>query len=86
MTMGGSLKWDGIIFVGGTLTSSGSNTVKGAIVTGLNVLLGQSVAASDLGNGTKTFLYDSCIVANALKKFNGLAPLRNAGADNWSSY
>ena len=85
-TIGGSVTWDGIILVGGTFTSSGNNTVKGAIVTGLNVLLGQSVPPSNLGNGTKVFRYDSCNIGNALTKFNGLAPLRNAGADNWASY
>lgn len=86
LVMGGSVKWDGIILVGGTFTSNGNNTVKGAIVTGLNVLLGQNVPPSNIGNGTKVFRYDSCNVASALGRFNGLAPLRNAGADNWASY
>jgi hypothetical protein len=86
LVMNGSTTWDGVILVGGTLTSNGNNTVRGAIVGGLNVLLGQSVPPSNLGNGTKVFRYDSCIIENALGKFNGLAPLRNASADNWASY
>lgn len=86
MTISGSLQWDGIILVGGTLTSNGNNTVKGTIVTGLNVLLGQSVGVSDIGNGTKVFKFDSCNVENATSRFNGLAPIRNSGADNWKSY
>jgi hypothetical protein len=86
MTMSGSLTWDGIILVGGTLTSNGSNTVKGTLVTGLNVLLGQIVGLSDIGNGTKVFKFDSCNVASATGRFNGLAPIRNSGADNWKSY
>ena len=86
MTLGGSLQWDGIILVGGTLTSNGNNTVKGTLVTGLNVLLGQTVGVSDVGNGTKVFKYDSCNVASATNRFNGLAPIRNSGADNWKTY
>ena len=79
-------QWDGIILVGGTFTSNGNNTVNGALVTGLNVLLGQSVPPSNLGNGTKTYRYDSCTVEHAVKKFNGLAALKNSGSDNWASY
>jgi hypothetical protein len=86
MTMGGSTQWDGIILVGGTYISNGNNTVSGALVTGLNVLLGQIVPPSNIGNGTKTYRYDSCNVENAIKKFNGLTPLRNTAADNWASY
>ena len=83
-TIGGSIQWDGIILVGGAFTSNGNNTVNGALVTGLNVLLGQSVPPSNIGNGTKTYRYDSCNVESAMKKFNGLAPLRNSSADNWA--
>ena len=86
VTIGGSMQWNGIILVGGTLTLNGNITINGALVTGLNVLLGQSVPASDIGNGTKTVRYDSCNVENAMTRFNGLAPLRNSSADNWSSY
>ncbi|HJU75153.1 MAG TPA: hypothetical protein VJ717_15535 [Gemmatimonadaceae bacterium] len=82
----GVRSWDGIILVGGVLTSNGTNTVSGAVVTGLNVLLGHIVPPSDLGNGTKTFRYDSCKVANAAARFSGLAPLRNTTVDNWPVY
>ena len=86
MVINDLMTWDGIILVGGTFTSNGNNSVKGALVTGLNVLLGQVVPPSNVGNGTKNYMFDSCNVENATKKFNGLAPLRNAGADNWPSY
>jgi hypothetical protein len=86
MTISDAMQWDGIILVGGTFTSNGNNTVSGALVTGLNVLLGQSVPPSNIGNGTKTYRYDSCNVTNAVTKFNGLAPLRNSSTDNWASY
>lgn len=71
ITMNGAFKWDGVILVGKRLKSNGNNTVYGAVATGLNVLLGQtvegvdSVYPTDLGNGTKTFQYHSCNVLNA---------------------
>lgn len=86
MTISGSKNWNGIILVGGTLTSNGNNTVSGAVLTGLNVLLGQSVPESDVGNGNKTYRYDSCNVSSAASRFGGLSPMRNTSADNWPSY
>jgi hypothetical protein len=60
--------------------------VQGAVVTGLTIQLGQTVGISDVGNGTKTFRYDSCNVANAASRFGGLVPFRNTTVDNWSTY
>ena len=79
-------QWDGIILVGGTLTSNGNNTVNGGMITGLNMLLGQIVLPSSVGNGTKIIRYDSCNVDKASQRFKGLVALRNTGADNWGSY
>jgi hypothetical protein len=86
MTISGSKQWDGILLVGGTLTSNGNNTFEGAVVTGLNMLIGESVPISDVGNGTKTFKYNSCRADSAATRFGGLAPLRNTTVDNWPSY
>ncbi|MGI9037722.1 MAG: pilus assembly PilX N-terminal domain-containing protein [Gemmatimonadota bacterium] len=71
LTMGGSFQWDGILLVGGNLTSNGNNTVSGSTITGLNILLGESVDESDLGNGTKTFQYNSCYVKAAQEGLSG---------------
>lgn len=74
LEMNGSFNWDGIILVGGYITSNGYQTVTGATVSGLNELLGESVPSSDIGNGNKKFLYDSCNVKQASKAaFGGLA-------------
>jgi hypothetical protein len=86
LTIGGSTRWRGIILVGGALTSNGNNTVTGAVISGLNTKLGLSVPQSDVGNGTKTFSYNSCDVASAVGGFVGLVPYRNAGSDNWPAY
>jgi len=86
LTISGSTKWRGIILVGGALTSNGNNTVDGAVISGLNTKLGMTVPVSDVGNGTKTYRYNSCDVASAVGSFVGLVPYRNAGSDNWPAY
>lgn len=85
-TMSGSVQWDGVLLVGGRITSSGNNTVRGVIVSGLNAKLGMAVPESDIGSGTKTFQYNSCLAQRALQPFQGLVPMDNAWADNWASY
>jgi hypothetical protein len=85
-TINGSVEWDGIVLVGGALTSSGSNTIQGAVVTGLNVQLGLPVGVSDLGSGTKTYVYNSCSVDSALTSLGKLQRIRNGWTDDWPSY
>src|SRR5690606_8425737 len=75
LTIPGHLQWEGIVLVGGVLTSNGNNTVLGATVSGLNVKLGMSVPISDVGNGTKTYQYDSCNVAAAAARFATLVQI-----------
>ena len=86
LVVSGSEMWNGIILVGGKLTANGNNTVQGAVMSGLNVLLGMTVAESDVGNGTKTYGYDSCHVSAALAALSHLEPVNNAWADNWAGY
>jgi hypothetical protein len=86
LTISGSKQWDGIILMGGTLTSNGNNTVYGAVVTGLNVKLGMAVGVSDVGNGTKLYQYHSCDIASAQSQFAGLQRIPNGWADNYPSY
>lgn len=71
VAMSGSFEWDGILLAGGYLTSNGYQTITGATVTGLNVLLGESVPTSDIGNGNKKFLYNSCYIDAASDGFMG---------------
>lgn len=71
VALSGSFEWDGILLAGGYLTSNGYQTITGATVTGLDVLLGESVPTSDIGNGHKKFLYNSCYVETASKGFMG---------------
>lgn len=68
LTMSGSFDWDGLILAGGYMTSNGYQTITGGTITGLNILLGESVPTSDIGNGNKKFLYNSCYVKLASQK------------------
>lgn len=73
LILDGSFQWDGIILVGGQFISNGFNTVEGAIVAGLNMLEGETVAESQLGNGTWSYQYHSCNVMAALKGIGTLS-------------
>jgi hypothetical protein len=76
LAMNGSFNWDGAILVGGYITSNGYQTVEGATVAGLNILLGENPASTDIGNGNKVFKYHSCKLKQATDAaFAGLAPV-----------
>jgi hypothetical protein len=86
LTISGSNMWNGILLVGGNLTSNGNNTVQGATVSGLNVLLGQSLPVASVGNGNKTYEYNSCNVTKAMAKMGQLVGYSNSWVDNWPTY
>jgi Tfp pilus assembly protein PilX len=86
MTISGSNMWNGVILAGGNLTSNGNNTVEGAVVSGLNVALGATLPQGSVGNGTKTYQYNSCNVASAMAKMAQLVGYTNAWVDNWPTY
>ena len=81
-----SAQWEGVVLVGGTITSNGASGVNGATVTGLNILRGITVPVSDVGNGTKAYKFNSCNTAKALKSKARLRPLPNTYMDNVASY
>jgi hypothetical protein len=85
-SVNGGQTWDGLMLVGGTVTSNGGNYINGALISGLNMQLGQVVPPSAIANGEKYFRYNSCILARALRPFAGIVPMDNAWADNWASY
>ena len=86
LTISGNRSWDGVLMVGDNLTSNGNNDVNGAVVSGLNRKLGAVLPQGDVGNGNKTFRYNSCNVQRALSSLSALVEYRNAWADNWASY
>ena len=86
LIMSGSFKHEGIVLVGGTFTSNGNNEIHGAIVTGLNIKLGMAVPQTAIGNGNKTFQYNSCNILRALRPIGSLEAVRNAWTDDYPSY
>jgi hypothetical protein len=86
LTISGARHWDGVLMVGNNITSNGNNGVDGSVVTGLNRKLGMPVPKADVGNGTKTYRYNSCNVARALAPLSALMEYRNAWSDNWAAY
>jgi hypothetical protein len=82
----GSEQWRGIILVGGQIYANGNNNVLGATFSGLNELLGIDVPASSIGNGQKTYQYDSCNIASAMNAFGGLQMIRNTWSDKYRSW
>jgi hypothetical protein len=84
LDLDGAFEWDGLLLVGGFLTSNGFQTVEGATITGLNELIGESVPSSDLGNGNKEFHYDSCKMKMAMKQaFGGLSEVPGSWSERW---
>jgi hypothetical protein len=84
----GSDMWDGIVLVGGKLTSNGNNTTSGATVSGLNLLLPgaiqppPSTVDDATANGQKTYLYNSCKVTRAATRMRHYIPLSNTWIDD----
>jgi type II secretory pathway pseudopilin PulG len=90
LTINGNRHWDGIVLAGQRVTGNGNNTVLGATISGLDAMIQNDPQAwanaqgrNSVGNGTKTYQYSSCNVAQALGAFGGLRPIQNAWMDNW---
>ena len=83
----GSNMWDGIVLIGGKLTSNGNNTTAGATFAGLNYLLGGTPDAStddSDANGQKTYVYNSCNVEKASKGLQQYRTMTNTYMDQIS--
>jgi hypothetical protein len=85
-TISGSDVWDGVVLVGGTITSNGNNAVNGAIITGLNVKLGETVGVNAVGNGNKDFSYNSCEVASAMAAMGKMKVFKNTWSNTYAVY
>jgi hypothetical protein len=86
----GSNMWDGIILVGGELTSNGNNTTAGATLSGLNFLTGGTPSNSNIddatANGQKTYVYNSCNVEAATTRLRRYSAIPNSWVDNLASW
>lgn len=86
LSLGGEDKWNGIILVGGMITDNGNGQVEGAVISGLDVKLGEPVGASSKANGEKDYIYNSCDIQSAMAAMARLSQIPNAWADNWSTW
>lgn len=84
LVINGSEQWRGIVLVGGMITSDGNNTVEGTVISGLNEQLGMTVGESAIGNGQKTYVYDSCSIDKALNRIAVLRTIPGTWSDNWA--
>ena len=76
--------WDGIVLVGGEAETSGTTAqIEGALVGGLNLLLGQTVGNTTIANGLVHVTYNSCAIEDALQNLGGWRRLQNTWSDNW---
>jgi hypothetical protein len=86
LTISGNNMWQGVILAGGNLISNGNNTVDGAVVSGLNVQFGATLPIASVGNGTRTYQYNSCNVTSAMTRLGKLVPYTDVWVDNWPTY
>jgi hypothetical protein len=86
LTISGSLQWRGIVLVGGIVIANGNNNVLGATVSALNMKLGITVPVDAIGNGNKTYQYDSCNVASAVSRFSSLVKIDGTWSDAWTNW
>ncbi len=67
-----SFVWDGVVLVGGELQTSGGVAVNGAVVAGLNIMVGDTtVTQTYLGNGNLQIQYNSCHIESAFGFYSG---------------
>ncbi len=68
----GNFVWDGVVLVGGQIRTNGSQEYHGAIVAGLNLLLGETAPETEIGNGNITIQYNNCNIERAFSGMGGL--------------
>lgn len=80
LSMNGSFSWKGAMYVGGGLTAgNGDQTITGAMLSGLNLLLGEDIdSGADVLDGTKTFEFNSCWVQQARSATSRLEVVRGS--------
>lgn len=85
LVLSSSRDWDGVVLVGGSFTANGTGDVTGAIITGLNKLLGaadRGLLDNDMLSNRIQFQYNSCRVESAAHKVDRYFALPNTWMDN----
>lgn len=67
--------WDGVLLVGGKLEMSGMPEIHGAVMTGLDVLTGDTtIVQSSVSSGEPKVYFNSCFVTDALSNLGQYPP------------
>jgi hypothetical protein len=96
VTLQDGAQWDGIIVAGGRLLADSSGTghhsyeytVRGMIVTGLNLSLGGYPVGPNriLRGNSRVLQWDWCLAHASITSLSYLVPIKNAWVDTWSTY
>jgi hypothetical protein len=82
--------WDGIILAGGNVSvpsPCASCYLHGMVVTGLNIVLGQSVPRDTMPRlGSAYVQWTWCYTQSSINSLSSLVPVKNGWADIWSTY
>jgi hypothetical protein len=87
--------WNGVILAGGTVRGNGTDVIKGAMITGMNMKLTPAqLAAAGLTKptegddlrGVKNYYFNSCEVAKAGAALGSFVVMPNAWMDNFTTY
>ncbi|MEN8143858.1 MAG: PilX N-terminal domain-containing pilus assembly protein [Gemmatimonadota bacterium] len=75
ITVNADFQWDGVIMVGGSIDVSGQPVINGVMLTGLDILTGDTtVVASSLGNGQPEINFNSCYAQQAFESLGQYPP------------
>ncbi len=70
----GGFVWDGVILVGGATETLGNPVVNGALMSGLNIMIGETVDESNFGAGALQINFNSCYAQQAFVNLGQYPP------------
>ncbi|MEE9206762.1 MAG: hypothetical protein V3U67_00105 [Gemmatimonadota bacterium] len=75
ITIAAGFTWDGVIMIGGAVNVSGGPIITGALLTGLDILTGDTtVVASSVGSGQPQINFNSCYAQQAFENLGQYPP------------
>jgi len=96
VTMANQAHWDGVMVIGGRLIPQGEFFIHGAVITGLNIMLGMTVAPDSVDRQNDNWQsgfspvhaidWSWCHVRWSTNALSGMAPVRNSWLDTWALY
>lgn len=94
--MANQAHWDGVMVIGGRLIAQGDFFIHGAVITGLNIMLGMTVVPDSIIRQNDSWQsgfsplhaidWSWCHVRWSTNALSGMAPVRNSWLDTWALY